>query len=282
MPIWVKGAAMLKGEACSAGYGDGPNVINDVSLEVNAGEVVALVGLNGAGKSSLVKLIGGLIPTRQGSVKFLEDDITNLKSHERVRRGLALVPEGRQLFPAMTVAETLRLGTVPIFRQDRKRKALEAYEKVFSLFPRLADRRDQSAGTLSGGEQQMLSIARALMSSPRLLVLDEPSLGLAPQLVDQIFTVLQGLNHSGLAILLIEQNATIALNVSSRAYELDLGRVSSSISSSEMREAALMPRLAARGDGAISSLSRDGKNVESKDRSILPEYSHFSTTTKKG
>ena len=193
---------MLRVKGAHAGYGDGPNVLTDISIEVNAGEIVALVGLNGAGKSTLVKVVEGLIPIRDGEVTFLEEDITHSKADERVRRGLALVPEGRQLFPSMTVAETLRLGTVPIPRKDRKRKATDAYEKVFSLFPRLADRRTQSAGTLSGGEQQMLAIARALMSSPRLLVLDEPSLGLAPQLVDQIFTVLRDLNHSGLAILL--------------------------------------------------------------------------------
>ncbi|WP_199183326.1 ABC transporter ATP-binding protein [Cryobacterium sp. Y82] len=264
---------MLKVDGAHAGYGEGPDVLGDVSIEVNAGEVVALVGLNGAGKSTVVKIVGGLLPTRQGTVTFLDNDITQLKADERVRRGLALVPEGRQLFSSMTVAETLRLGTVPLLRADRKRQAAGAYEKVFSLFPRLADRRAQSAGTLSGGEQQMLAIARALMSSPRLLVLDEPSLGLAPQLVDQIFTVLRGLNNNGLAILLIEQNATIALEVSSRAYELTLGRASASIASSEMRASGVMPQIAAANDSVSSEMSAPVPGDASIRRPGLPEYS---------
>jgi branched-chain amino acid transport system ATP-binding protein len=269
---------VLKVNAAHAGYRDGPDVLNDVTIEVNAGEIVALVGLNGAGKSTLVKVVGGLLPIKQGIVTFAEEDITNMKADERVRRGLALVPEGRQLFPSMTVAETLRLGTVPIPRKDRKRKAGDAYDKVFTLFPRLADRRNQSAGTLSGGEQQMLAIARALMSSPRLLVLDEPSLGLAPQLVDQIFTVLRGLNHAGLAILLIEQNATIALDASSRAYELTLGQASASIASSEMSASSVMRGVAALNDfegneAGAAITETETTTAASRDRPGLPVYS---------
>lgn len=269
---------MLKVDGIHAGYADGPSVLTDISIEVDAGEMVALVGLNGAGKSTLVKAIGGLIPTREGRVTFLEEDITHFKANERVRRGLALVPEGRQLFPSMTVAETLRLGTVPIPRKDRKRKAVDAYEKVFGLFPRLGDRRAQSAGTLSGGEQQMLAIGRALMSSPRLLVLDEPSLGLAPRLVDQIFAVLKDLNRAGLAILLIEQNATIALHASSRAYELTLGRSSKSIATSEMSAAGVLSH----GGERVSDAEDESRDVSTGSRPALPEYSGVSRLTSRG
>ena len=261
---------MLRVNGIGAGYSDGPDVLTDTSIEVNAGEVVALVGLNGAGKSTVVKVVCGLIPVRRGGVIFLAEDVTYLSADKRARRGLMLVPEGRQLFPAMSVAETLLLGTVPIPRRDRKTKAKDALEKVFDLFPRLADRRDQAAGTLSGGEQQMLAIARALMSSPKLLVLDEPSLGLAPQLVDQIFTVLTNLNQDGLSILLIEQNATIALDVSSRAYELSLGRASASMASCQVRASGITSPIAGI-PAEHSSLGAD--DAVTGRRPALPIYS---------
>jgi branched-chain amino acid transport system ATP-binding protein len=266
---------MLKVDDVHAGYSDGPDVLTKVSIEVVAGESVALVGLNGAGKSTIVKVVGGLIPTRGGRVTFLEEDVTKFTADERARRGLMLVPEGRQLFAPLTVAETLRLGMVPIARSERARKSKDAYEKVFALFPRLADRRGQAAGTLSGGEQQMLAIGRALMSSPKLLVLDEPSLGLAPQLVEQIFTVLRDLNQAGLAILLIEQNAAIALEATNRAYVLELGRASGSVASSELSRS-----------GALSDISGTRRNpgieAELVQRPPLPEYSGVPASGRSG
>lgn len=266
---------MLRVDDVHAGYSDGPDVLTKVSIDVAAGESVALVGLNGAGKSTIVKIVGGLIPTRAGRVTFLEEDVTKFTADERARRGLMLVPEGRQLFAPLTVAETLRLGTVPIARGERARKSKEAYDKVFSLFPRLADRRDQAAGTLSGGEQQMLAIGRALMSSPKLLVLDEPSLGLAPQLVEQIFAVLSDLNKAGLAILLIEQNAAIALEATNRAYVLDLGRASDSVTSSELRASGAMTD--------ISGAPREQRGkVDHVPRPPLPEYSGVPASARGG
>lgn len=267
---------MLQVKNARAGYADGPDVLKKVSIEVSQGEIVALVGLNGAGKSTLVKLVGGLLATRGGDSTFLGEDITHMSADGRARRGLMLVPEGRQLFPSMTVAETLMLGTVPIVRSKRKQMAKEAYDKVFELFPALADRRARTAGTLSGGEQQMLAIARALMSSPKLLVLDEPSLGLAPQLVDQIFAVLESLNRDGLSILLVEQNATIALGVSSRAYVLEFGRVSRSAPSGELSTSDVMSHL---GSTGMQTTEAGSEDINLEGRPGLPAYSGVLAST---
>ncbi|PJJ55611.1 ABC transporter ATP-binding protein [Compostimonas suwonensis] len=260
---------MLEVTDVRCGYPGGPDVLDDISITVAAGEIVSLVGLNGAGKSTLVKAISGMLPLRGGSVVFRDDDVSQLSCDARVRRGLMLVPEGRELFPSMSVAETLRLGTYPIPRPKRSALAGPALERVFDLFPVLAERRKQAAGTLSGGEQQMLAIARALMSSPAMLVLDEPSLGLAPRLIETIFLVLQELNREGLTILLVEQNATIALDVSDRAYMLELGRVIRHGPSAELRDTVdLMDLVAGTTSEEDSPVAASGREMVE-----LPHYS---------
>jgi branched-chain amino acid transport system ATP-binding protein len=194
-----------------------------VSLEVGAGEFVAVIGSNGAGKSSIMKAISGVLAPVAGRIEFNGTDVTGLPSHRLVRAGLAMVPEGRQVFAEQTVEDNLRLGAF-VFSATPARID-EAVERGFTLFPRLAERRAQAAGSLSGGEQQMLAIARGLASSPKLLVIDELSLGLAPRVLEMLFPVLESLNRDGLAILLVEQLATQALAVSHRAYVMETGKV---------------------------------------------------------
>jgi branched-chain amino acid transport system ATP-binding protein len=194
-----------------------------VSLEVGAGEFVAVIGSNGAGKSSIMKAISGVLAPVAGRIQFNGTDVTGLPSHRLVRAGLAMVPEGRQVFAEQTVEDNLRLGAF-VFSATPARID-EAVERGFTLFPRLAERRAQAAGSLSGGEQQMLAIARGLASSPKLLVIDELSLGLAPRVLEMLFPVLESLNRDGLAILLVEQLATQALAVSHRAYVMETGKV---------------------------------------------------------
>lgn len=197
--------------------------VQSVSLEVGEGEFVAVIGSNGAGKSSTMKAISGVLAPVCGSIEFNRRDMTGEPSHVLVKEGLAMVPEGRQVFAEQTVEDNLRLGA---FVFARNHVAIdEAVERGFSLFPRLAERRSQLAGSLSGGEQQMLAIARGLASRPRLLVIDELSLGLAPRVLEMLFPVLQQLNREGLAILLVEQLATQALAVSHRAYVMETGRI---------------------------------------------------------
>jgi branched-chain amino acid transport system ATP-binding protein len=197
--------------------------VQSVSLEVGAGEFVAVIGSNGAGKSSTMKAISGVLAPVAGRIEFNGTDVTGLPSHRLVRAGLAMVPEGRQVFAEQTVEDNLRLGAF-VFAATPTRID-EAVERGFTLFPRLAERRSQAAGSLSGGEQQMLAIARGLASSPTLLVIDELSLGLAPRVLDMLFPVLESLNRDGLAILLVEQLATQALAVSHRAYVMETGKV---------------------------------------------------------
>jgi len=197
----------------------GLQVLWDVSLSVNSGEIVTILGANGAGKTTLVQSIFGLIRDRQGQVFFGGTDITGLPAYDVVTRGISLVPEKRELFPKMTVVENLELGGFP-----RPEKAA-GYEEMFALFPILDERKDQLAGTLSGGEQQMLAIARALMARPSMLVLDEPSLGLSPLLVSTVLDAVGALNKSGLSILLVEQNVQHALEISHRGYILENGRI---------------------------------------------------------
>jgi branched-chain amino acid transport system ATP-binding protein len=205
-----------------AAYGAAP-VVQGVSLEVARGETVALLGPNGAGKSTLLAAITGTIPRRQGEIVFDERNLATEPSHRIVARGVALVPEGRLVFAPFSVADNLRLGAI---RLGGGRAALaERFEYVYGLFPRLAERRRQLAGTLSGGEQQMLAIGRALMSAPRLLLLDEPFLGLAPLVVEEIRRALERLRESGLTLLMVEQKLDIALGFASRAYVLIKGRV---------------------------------------------------------
>ena len=195
--------------------------LRNVSLEVYEGEIVSLIGANGAGKSTLLMSIFGQPRVRQGSIHFLGEDITQVASHQIAKRGLAQVPEGRHIFPAMTVEENLLMGTVPVGLEhvDADR------ETMFALFPRLKERRNQRAGTMSGGEQQMLAIARALMGRPRMVLLDEPSLGLAPKVIAAVFEALKHIAASGKTIFLVEQNANQALALAHRAYVLVNGAV---------------------------------------------------------
>jgi branched-chain amino acid transport system ATP-binding protein len=196
--------------------------IHDMSITVEKGEVVSLIGANGAGKTTTMRTISGLLTPSAGTITFDGQDITKLAAHKRVGLGISQAPEGRGVFPGMTVAENLDMGTYG--RKDRKGVA-EDLDRVYGLFPRLKERRTQVGGTMSGGEQQMLAIGRALMSSPRLLLLDEPSMGLAPQFIRQIFTIVSEIAQQGTTILLVEQNANQALARSDRAYVLETGTI---------------------------------------------------------
>jgi branched-chain amino acid transport system ATP-binding protein len=212
---------VLRLEGVEAGYGD-VTAVRAVSLEVRAGEIVALIGANGAGKTTTLRAIAGLLPLRQGRVELDGRRIDGLGSAAVVAAGVAHVPEGRQLFPTMTVQENLELGARTAEGRARRPETLA---RVFALFPRLSERQRQLAGTLSGGEQQMVAIGRALMARPRLLMLDEPSLGLAPVVVGSIFANLTAINRDGLTILLVEQNVLRALRLSHRAYVLENGTI---------------------------------------------------------
>jgi branched-chain amino acid transport system ATP-binding protein len=198
--------------------------LKGLSFTVDDGEIVTLIGANGAGKTTTLKAISGVRPLSAGKIMFDGRDITRVAAHERVALGICQAPEGRGIFPGMSVTENLEMGTY--IRKDRKSAAKEAdLERVFSLFPRLLERRTQAGGTLSGGEQQMLAIGRALMARPRVLLLDEPSMGLAPMLVAQIFSIITEINKQGTTILLVEQNAAQALQRAHRAYVLETGRI---------------------------------------------------------
>jgi len=202
-------------------YGDA-QALSDVSLEVGTGEVVAIVGANGAGKSSLIRSIAGIETPRSGSITFKEKIISGRESHEICNLGIGQVAEGRQVFPSLSVLENLQMGAmVPRARAAAKRNL----EDVFGLFPRLAERRQQLAGTLSGGEQQMVAIGRCLMGAPELIMFDEPSLGLAPLVVQEVLHTIRMLNRRGLTILLVEQNVAVSLKISNRAYVLENGRI---------------------------------------------------------
>ena len=196
--------------------------IRDISFTVNEGEIVTLIGANGAGKSTTLRALSGLVKAAGGSVEFEGKDITGWSAKAIVEAGISHCPEGRQIFPRMTVMENLELGAYT--RKDTKNLSVE-YDKIFEYFPVLAQRRSQMGGTLSGGEQQMLAIGRALMSKPKLLLLDEPSLGLAPLLVEKIFEIIQNINREGMTVLLIEQNAWQALNIANRGYVMETGSV---------------------------------------------------------
>jgi branched-chain amino acid transport system ATP-binding protein len=196
--------------------------LKGVSLDVYEGEVVTLLGANGAGKSTTLRSINGLNRPRQGSIRFQGRDITQTPPHEIVKRGIAQSPEGRRLFPRMSVTENLEMGA---FQRKDRAGIKEDMERVFELFPRLQERRHQKAGTMSGGEQQMCAIGRALMARPKLLLLDEPSLGLAPIFVERIFEIVKTINEQGTSILLVEQNALMALDHASRGYVMETGRI---------------------------------------------------------
>ena len=207
------------------------NAVRGVSFSVGDGEIVTLIGANGAGKSTILRAISGLLPAAKGAITFAGEDLLKLPAHLRAQRGIAHVPEGRGIFGNLTVLENLRLAAYA--RKDAQ--IAKDLEEVFLLFPRLAERRQQWGNTLSGGEQQMLAVGRALMSRGRLLLLDEPSMGLAPMLVREIFKVIQRLNQQGVTILLVEQNAHLALEVAHRAYILETGEISLSGSSEELQ-----------------------------------------------
>jgi branched-chain amino acid transport system ATP-binding protein len=223
-------STLLQLDGIEVGYG-ALTAVREVSLEVNVGETVALIGSNGAGKTTTLKAITGLLPLRRGAVALDGERIDGLSPARVVGRGIAHVPEGRQLFPTMTVRENLELGAAG---PDARAKRGDTLEWVLRLFPRLAERTRQLAGTLSGGEQQMCAIGRGLMARPRLLMLDEPSLGLAPVVVKQIFEVLAQINRDGTTILLVEQNVARALGLAHRGYVLENGRVALSGSGDEL------------------------------------------------
>jgi branched-chain amino acid transport system ATP-binding protein len=224
--------ALLEVNAIHAHYG-GIEALKGVSLSVNQGEVVTLIGSNGAGKSTTLRAITGLTPASRGSITIDGEDITRVPAHEIVGRGIALSPEGRHCFQRMTVRENLDLGAH--HRRARPPELAEDLERIFTLFPRLKERERQKAGTMSGGEQQMLAIGRALMARPKLLLLDEPSMGIAPILVQRIYETIAEINRSGVTILLVEQNANYALDVSQRGYVLETGQVVLEGSSQRLR-----------------------------------------------
>jgi len=213
--------AMLSIEKLEFAYGD-LQVLWGVDIAVNEGEIVTLVGANGAGKSTTLKNVSRLVQWNKGSIAFRGEDLSRLEPHEVVARGVIQVPEGRRIFPEMTVMENLRMGSFPKSTRGDREKNIE---RAFSLFPRMKEREKQLGGTLSGGEQQMLAIARGLMANPRLLLLDEPSLGLSPLLVKNIFDIITEINRQGVTILLVEQNVYQSLRIAHRAYVLETGRV---------------------------------------------------------
>ncbi len=221
---------MLKLSSVTASYGAVP-AVSEVSIDVGEGEAVGLLGANGAGKSTVLRAISGLVKVTGGSIDFFGTELTRLPAHRVTALGIAHVPEGRQVFPELTVKENLEIGAyIPSARADRAR----TLELVFSIFPVLAERRDQLAGTMSGGEQQMLAVGRGLMLKPRLLMLDEPSLGLAPVMADATFEKVQEIHAMGTAILLVEQNVSRALSLVDRAYVVESGRVILQGSSAEL------------------------------------------------
>jgi branched-chain amino acid transport system ATP-binding protein len=197
--------------------------VKGISLHINAGEIVTLVGANGAGKTTLLKTISGLLKPSAGVINFEGKDIQGINPHNRVLEGLCQAPEGRGIFPGMTVLENLEMGKYA--RKNWKSELKEDLDRIYTLFPRLKERQSQAGGTLSGGEQQMLSIGRALMSRPRLLLLDEPSMGLAPKFIQQIFNIIREIQTQGVSILLVEQNAAQALSCANRAYILETGNI---------------------------------------------------------
>ena len=221
---------LLKVQDLDVYYG-GIHALKQVSFTINAGEIVTLIGANGAGKSTTLRAVSGLVPTSSGSVEFKGVDITNMPAHKIAGLKLTHVPEGRRVFANLSVEVNLQLGAY--LRKD-KAQVQEDLERVYTLFPRLAERRRQLAGSLSGGEQQMLAMGRGLMANPELMLLDEPSMGLAPLLVREIFRVIEEINRSGTTILLVEQNAKMALNVANRAYVLENGAVKLSGTAAEL------------------------------------------------
>lgn len=213
--------SLLEVSGLSVDYG-GIHALRDVSIAVPDGDIVAIIGANGAGKSTLLKTIVGLVRQNAGTVALEGEDISTLPTYQRIERGIALCPEGRQLFPEMTVYENIRVGA---YRVLDKAKLSRQLERIYEIFPRVAERRNQVASSLSGGEQQMVAIARALMSDPRILMLDEPTLGLAPKLILEVANLARRINGEGVTVLIVEQNAKLALRISNTAYVLETGSV---------------------------------------------------------
>jgi branched-chain amino acid transport system ATP-binding protein len=227
---------MLSLSSVSAGYGSFQALFG-VSLEVPDGEAVGVIGPNGAGKTTLMRVISGLIPLREGEMSIAGRSIAGLPAHEVIQRGIAHVPENRRLFPRLSVEENLRIGA---FIPQARARFAEQLDYVYTLFPRLKDRRDQLAGTMSGGEQQMCAIGRALMSKPKLLLMDEPSAGLAPLIVQQVFELVQRIRAEGLTVLIVEQNVQQVLDVVDRAYLLEVGTIKLSGTAAELRNNSLI------------------------------------------
>ena len=212
---------MLKIDNIHVYYG-AIHALKGVSLEVHKGEIVTLIGANGAGKSTTLRTVSGLLAPKSGSISFLGENIAGTPAHEIVKHGISQVPEGRRIFAEMSVQENLEMGA---FTRKDKAGVEKDFEIVYNRFPRLKERRKQQAGTLSGGEQQMLAMGRALMSRPKLLLLDEPSMGLAPLLIKEIFSIIEDINREGTTVLLVEQNANMALSIAHRAYVMETGRI---------------------------------------------------------
>jgi len=223
---------MLTVDSISVSYG-AIRALQQVSCHVEEGEIVALIGANGAGKSTMLNTISGIVPSSSGRITFDGIDITRMAAHRIVVGGISQVPEGRRVFGRMSVQENLEMGGYIL---SSKKELAQGIERAFTLFPRLAERRKQPARTLSGGEQQMLAMGRALMSNPRLLLLDEPSMGLAPMLVEKIFEIIVEINRSGATIMLVEQNASMALAIAQRAYVLETGTIALSGSAAELAQ----------------------------------------------
>jgi branched-chain amino acid transport system ATP-binding protein len=229
---------ILEVESIHSYYGN-IHALKGISLTVEKGEIVTLIGANGAGKSTTLRTICGLMKPREGYVRFNDEDLAPFKSHEIIFKGMSLVPEGRRIFSRLTVSENLEMGA---YSRTSKPEIAQDLDRVFGLFPRLKERRKQVGGTLSGGEQQMLATARALMAHPRLLLMDEPSMGLAPVLVEAIFDTISLINKEGTTILLVEQNASMALSVANRGYILQTGEIVLTDSAANLRQNAMVQK----------------------------------------
>jgi branched-chain amino acid transport system ATP-binding protein len=258
---------MLALRQVSAGYG-GADVIHDINLAVGAGEIVTLVGANGAGKSTLVKTISGLVPARAGAIAFAGQRIERLSTAARMRRGIVHVPEGRQIFAGLTVAENLGLGAY--LHRGQPTEVAARLAAVMARFPALRDRPSALAGNLSGGQQQMLAIGRGLMAGPKLLILDEPSLGLAPRLVGEMFDLVRGLRDQGLAILLSEQNAQMSLAIADRGYVIENGRVALTGAGAELlRSKEVAERYLGMGGETTPAAATAGSQLAQRLRALL-------------
>lgn len=239
MPTWERMSSMLEVSNVTSGYGS-IQVLHDVSLRVEKGEIISLIGANGAGKTTLLKTISGILRCKAGTIQFNNESINRLSPSERVKLGISLIPEGRGIFVDMSVYENLLMGAYCRSDTDQVRNDIEG---IFQRFPNLGDRKDRPAGVLSGGEQQMLAIGRGLLARPTLLTLDEPSLGLAPLLVREVFVLLTSLHKEGVTILLVEQNAKQALKISGHAYVLATGQIKISGKGSELMENPLVQKV---------------------------------------